>query len=326
MRINNSSVFSQIKLGENAAVPKRVQVLRVGKFNHPKYGTFEITKRVLAEMKSNFDLRVRGIDTAFDYYHDSDQDASAWVNSLDLAEGGNELWADVDWTPKAEKKLAERELRYFSPDFVFTWKDPESGKTHNNVLFGGGLTNRPFVKEMQPIVADEKNLESEGTMKTVAELEAEIVGLKAQIVTLGEQKNAATNLQLAESKTATDLKAEVEKLKGENKTLSEAKVEADKKAATAAKESEFNVLLSEGKACVAQKEAFLAGDMTAFIKLAQPVNTKAKGSSASATEDVDADEDDKIIKLAEEMEKADPSLDRGASISKARKQIKAEKK
>ena len=156
MRLNGTNAYSPVTLGEKNTVPDRVQVLRVGKFQHPSYGKFEITQQTLSEMKSNFDKRVRGIDVSFDYYHASDEDASAWVKELVLEENGTQLWAIVDWTPKAEQKLAERELRYFSPDFSFSWKDPESGVVHKNVLFGGGLTNRPFVKEMMAIVADEK--------------------------------------------------------------------------------------------------------------------------------------------------------------------------
>ena len=105
MRINKSSLWSLVAPGDPTTVPSRVQILRVGKFNHPSYGAFEITKKTLAEMKANFDKKVRGIDLAFDYYHASDEDAAAWVNTLELAEDGAELWATVAWTPKAAKKL-----------------------------------------------------------------------------------------------------------------------------------------------------------------------------------------------------------------------------
>lgn len=330
MRENQLSVFSKIELSEKGEVPKRVQVLRVGAFKHPTHGLLDITQTVLAEMKSNFDANVRGIDTAFDYYHDSDQDASAWVQSLELSEDKKELWANVEWTPKAAQKLADRELRYFSPDFVRSWKDPESGKTHKNVLFGGGLTNRPFIKEMQPIVADEKNMK-EGNMKTVAELEAELKVANEQIVKLTEE----AKIQLAEGGKAAELKAKIAELQkqlaaleGDNKMLSEAKAKADGEAAAAKKESEFNVLLTEGKACAAQKEAFLKGDMSAFIKLAQAVNLKAGGSSTSTTSNISEDEDeqDAVIKLAEELVKADASLTHGESLSLAVRKIKEAKK
>lgn len=337
LRINNTSAFSEIKLAEGSAVPNRVQVLRVGKFKHPKYGDFEITPKTLSEMKQNFDKRVRGIDVAFDYYHVSDEDASGWVKALELSEDGKELWAVVDWTPKATKKLAERELRYFSPDFTFKWSEPESGKTYNNVLFGGGLTNRPFVKEMQPIVADESKIESEIPMTELekaqqAAKDAEARATKAETDLTEANKKLAEAIKLTEGggqaealkKQIADLQAQLAKLEGENQVMMKEKKLTEEAAATAKKESEFNVLLSEGKAVAAQKDAFLKGDMTEFIKLAQPVNLKAKGSANSQTPDND-DEADQVIKLAEELEKKDPNLDRGTALSQARKQIKESK-
>lgn len=161
MRLTGSTLFSSISLSEKGSVPNKIQILKVGKFNHPSYGPFEITPVTLAEMKKNFDDNIRGIDMAFDYFHESGKEASGWTKALSLEENGNALFAEVDWTPTAEKKLSERELRYFSPDFAFKWKDPESGKTYKNVLFGGGLTNRPFLKEMQAIVAAEDDYQAQ---------------------------------------------------------------------------------------------------------------------------------------------------------------------
>lgn len=330
MRLKGTSIYSDILLGEEKLVPSSVQVLRVGKFNHPKYGFFEITKQTLSEMKQNFDNNVRGIDMAFDYFHDSDKDASAWVNQLELKDNGNELWASVSWTPKAEQKLAERELRYFSPDFSFKWSDPEGGKTYNNVLFGGGLTNRPFVKEMKAIVADEtqgdKMTELESALAKVKELEATNVKLSEDKELM--QKEYSEKLEEMPSldkvaeleKQIAALQAELAKAKESEAALMEDKKKAEDAKMLAEKETEFNVLLAEGKACVAQKESYISGDMKEFIKLAQPLSLKAQGSSANTYgDDNDANT---IIKLAEEKQKADPKLSRGEAISLAKKELK----
>lgn len=310
-----------IQLSEGKA--PRVQVLRVGKFSHPKYGEFEITSATLAEMKKNFDDKIRGIDIAFDYFHDSDKVASGWPTQLLLEENGNELWADVDWTPTASKMLAEREVRYFSPDFAFRWKDPETGTTYNNVLFGGGLTNRPFVKDMAAIVADEKGADD---MKTVAELE--------KALKLSEDKLAETEKKMADMAPQADraselekqiaaLQAELAKLKGENEVAMAEKKKLEEQVKCAEKEAKFNVLLSEGKAVAAQKDAFLKGDMEAFVKLAEPVNLQGKGNSGGTGEDKNkGDREDRVIKLAEEKQKADPKLSRGEALSLANKEIK----
>ena len=79
-------------------------------------------------------------------------------------------------------------------------------------------------------------------------------------------------------------------------------------------------MLTEGKACAAQKESFLKGDMTEFIKLAQPLNLKPSGTSDSPiVGEVDANE---IIKLAEAKQKENPKLSRGDAISIAKKELK----
>ncbi len=312
----------EIRLTENGSNPD-VQVLRVGKFTHPKYGEFEITPRILSEMKSNFDRRIRGIDIAFDYFHDSDKAASGWPTELFLTEDKNELWAKVEWTPTASRMLSEREVRYFSPDFAFRWQDPETGVFYNNVLFGGGLTNRPFVKDMAAIVADEKGAIE---MKTVEELQK---ALKLSEDKVAEQEKKMADMaaiapkqdEVAALKTQiAELTAKLEKLTGDSEVAMAEKKKLEEQVALSEKEKEFNILLTEGKACVAQKAAFIKGDMTAFIKLSEGVNLAGKGHSGGTTET--GDKDSRVLKLAEEKRKADPKLSHGESISLALKEVK----
>jgi hypothetical protein len=311
LRLSNTSAFSSITLAENKSVPKEVQILKVGTFKHPSYGKFEITTQTLSEMKKNFDDRVRGIDVAFDYFHDSDREASAWPQALELRENGTELWAvNVEWTPKAEKMLAERELRYFSPDFAFQWEDPESGVKHKNVLFGGALTNRPFLKEMQAIVADEGNANLNEPNKGE---QMELDQLKAQVADL--------------TKAMGERDATIVQMKADNAKLLSEKEESEKKVKLAEKETKFNVMLSEGKACPAQKQAFIDGNMEEFVKLAQPLNTKGTGSSENSGTEGAEEKNAKILKFAEEKKKANPQMSYGDAVSAAKKEIeKSEKK
>ena len=330
--LHDTSAFSQIQLTEDVLlVPKQHQVLRVGKFKHPQYGEFEITTQTLAEMKANFDNKVRGIDMAWDYFHDSDKDAAAWVNALELREDGRELWATVSWTPTAEKKLMERELRYFSPDFAFQWQDPESGQVHSNVLFGGGLTNRPFVKEMKAIVAHENNkgepmTELEKVQKALTDEQAKVVKLSEEKSGLEQQlaaMPAPSKVEELEAQIAK-LQADLAAAKQESENALAEKKKADEAKMLAEKENEFNVMLSEGRVCAAQKDAFIKDDMKTFIKLSQPVNLNGKGSGAGADE-TESDKTKSIIKLAEEKQKANPKLNRAEAISMAKKEIEKSK-
>lgn len=338
------------------------QLLRVGKFNHPKYGEFEVTATTLSEMKANFDRKIRGVDVAFDYFHDSDKEASGWPTRLYLSSDGLELWADVDWTPPALVKLSNRELRYFSPDFAFKWTDPESNVTYKNVLFGGGLTNRPFVKDMAAIVASETKEEKKMTpeqLKILADLQAAVLKLsedaakpaaapdmeklmsehaemKKKLAEYAEKEKAAAPVVAAPAVKAADsgaepdtddpaeLKKRLSAAKEENAKLCADAKKLDEAKQMAERAGQFTVLLSEGKACAAQKDAFMSNDMTKFIKLAQPVNLKSAGSGAGAGEGTgEGTRDERVLKLAEEKVKADPKLSKIDAMTLANKEIKA---
>jgi hypothetical protein len=61
------------------------------------------------------------------------------------------LWIAVEWTKDAAAKIKSKAYRYFSPEFVDSWKHPKTGEVFKDVLFGGGLTNRPFLKDILPV-------------------------------------------------------------------------------------------------------------------------------------------------------------------------------
>ena len=136
-----------------------VMLFPEGSFEHEQYGHLDFTHRRLADIKANFDRRVRHIDIALDANHDQDK-ATGWLEALELREAGRDphtgeavpagLWGRVRWTPLGLRYLKDQIYRYFSPEFG-PWKDPENGKEYKDVLLGGGLTNRPFLKRMSAV-------------------------------------------------------------------------------------------------------------------------------------------------------------------------------
>lgn len=328
-----------------------VQVLRVGKFNHPKYGEFEITTKILSELKQNFDNKVRGVDLAVDYFHKSDEEAAGWFTELFLSDDTQELWGKVDWTKIARMKFADREIRYFSPDFAFKWTDPESGIAYNNVLFGGGLTNRPFVKDMAAIVAaEEKDM-----ALSLAELEKKVLKLSEDGAGLADKhaalqkahsdlqaQHSALQKKMAEYDESDDaddaddksdpaappappamaaMKKQLDEVDGRNKALE--KELADMKAGKqlAEKKASFGLLLSEGKACAAQEESFLKGDMETFVKLSQPLNLEGKGNAHIPSDPSKEDREDRVLKLAETIA-SEKKIGLVEAITLANKQLK----
>ena len=124
-----------------------IMLMPEGEFEHPQYGALEFTHAKLADFKKNFDGRVRKIDIALDQDHDGGK-ATGWLEKLELRDGG--LWGLVRWTKLGEQLLTDQIYRYFSPEFG-NFTDPESGKKFSNVIIGGALTNRPFLKSMPAV-------------------------------------------------------------------------------------------------------------------------------------------------------------------------------
>lgn len=327
-RLYGTNIRHRILLDETQPPPKWHQVMKVGVFKHPKHGMLEITPEVLANMVINFNEKIRGVDIAWDYFHEFNGIASGWPVKLETRQNGTELWAETDWTPEAQRRLAEKELKYFSPDFAFEWEHPETGKVYKHVLFGGGLTNRPFLKDMKAIVANENTNEGVPGMKTQEELLKENGKLEQKVIKLNEDLGAAQT-ELADSNSELDnlkkenaeLKLKLQEMTKSHETLMSEKKKADEAVKLAEKESEFNVLLSEGKAVVAQKEAYLKGDMKEYIKLAEKVNPKANGASGGNSSEDQGDDEDATIKLAEEIQ-TKQKVSYPEAMKQARQEIK----
>lgn len=133
-----------------------IQIMKTGKWDHPKLKEIQITESDLARFKANFDNRVRGVDLAVDISHNPDAGAVGWFKELRV--DGSRLMARVDWTEEGASLVKGGKYRYFSPEFMFRWKDPANGQEYHDVLLGGALTNRPFLKDMEPIAFSESGM------------------------------------------------------------------------------------------------------------------------------------------------------------------------
>jgi hypothetical protein len=143
---------------EEGRFTSRIPVLPAGKFKHPWYGDLDFTEPVLRAAKRHFDGKTLGIDVMVDEGHDRAQ-ALGWFKSVAVGEiemGGqkhNGLHALVEWTVKGQQMLKDKIYQYFSAEFG-TYLTPD-GKKVPNILFGGGLTNRPYFKQMPAVKFDD---------------------------------------------------------------------------------------------------------------------------------------------------------------------------
>lgn len=155
-----------------------VHALSIGEYDHPTHGKLVFTPERIRRFVDSVKSKVRGIDPDIDYDHKKDvakgMSAAGWVRDAEQRDNG--LWLLVEWTKRAAQAIADKEYRYFSTEFVDEWTSPDGNK-FTDVVLGGGLTNRPFLKNLEPVnlseLTDTDN--KENTME-LAEL-ARILGL-----------------------------------------------------------------------------------------------------------------------------------------------------
>jgi hypothetical protein len=127
-----------------------MQAFPLGTYDHPIHGKIEMTPERAARFAQNVKLNVRGTELDIDYDHkEKDGRAAGWIKDAEAREDG--LWIAVSFTDAAKAAIMTREYKYFSPEYVDAWTHPKTQVKHQDVLFGGALTNRPFLKDILPI-------------------------------------------------------------------------------------------------------------------------------------------------------------------------------
>jgi phage I-like protein len=142
--------LSTVELAESGTTGW-IQAAPLGTWDHPVYGKLTFTEEKVQRFADNVKSNVRGQDLDIDYDHKAHTgEAAGWVRDAE-ARPGSGLWLLVDWTKDAFSKIKSGAYKYFSPEFVDSWENPKTGTKHQDVLFGGGITNRPFLKGILPM-------------------------------------------------------------------------------------------------------------------------------------------------------------------------------
>jgi hypothetical protein len=259
---------------------KDIQLLKTATIFDHRYGQVNISPEMLNQMVHNFDEKVRGIDIMLDAGHNPDGGAYGWFKKIYTKEGENnslELWGTVELTSLGQKALTEKHFGYISADFDMSYQDNETLANYGAVLLGAGLTNRPVVKKMSPAIALSEN--GDNKMMTIEELLAscDVESPEELIAMIGE------------------MKGNVEASQAEVKTLAD-------KMMLSEKATSFNTMLSEKKACEAQREAFLKGDLVEFANNAQVMKFEEISTSAEVNA-TDKSAEDQVLELAEKKVK-----------------------
>lgn len=149
--------LASVQLDEaNGNTSSWVHALPLGEYQHPVYGKMSITADRIKRFAESVKNKIRGIDPSINYNHDNEDIASGWVKDAEQRDTG--LWLFVEWTKAAVEKIRNKEYRYFSAEYRDKWTD-SAGKTFSDVVFGGALTNRPYMKNLVPINLSERTIE-----------------------------------------------------------------------------------------------------------------------------------------------------------------------
>lgn len=132
-----------------------LHAMPIGKAQHPWYGEMDFTEPALKMYADSVVSRVLGtVDPVIDYDHgEFTGKAAGWVKSARVQSGvgpDDGLQLLVEWTVEAAQQIKDKQYRYFSPTFKELWED-QNGTKHKNVIFGGGITNRPYLKNLVPL-------------------------------------------------------------------------------------------------------------------------------------------------------------------------------
>lgn len=154
--------LSGVELTEHdkSATTSWIHALPLGTYQHPIFGTMQISADKVKQFADGVKAKIRGIDPSINYMHGTnggDGEAAGWVKDAQNRPDG--LWLFVEWVTEAAEKIKEKKFRYFSAEYQDKWTDSQ-GKTHENVFFGGALTNRPYMKNLLPINLSEATVES----------------------------------------------------------------------------------------------------------------------------------------------------------------------
>jgi Mu-like prophage I protein len=156
-----------LQFSDATALSTWIHALPLGAYKHPVYGTVDITTDRAAKFVESVKTKIRGIEPSINYEHDNSSGAAGWVKDAESRSDG--VWLFVDFVPDAAAAVKDKKWRYFSAEFMDEWTDPQ-GVKHNDVIVGGALSNRPFMKNLVPI-----NL-AESTYDTAFELVSIISG------------------------------------------------------------------------------------------------------------------------------------------------------
>lgn len=222
----NRECYSILPLSQDAAgkAPINIQLLPYGLVSTDK-GEFLVDEQGMEEIINSFSQQTN--DVVVDYEHQTLKDviapAGGWIKKLENR-GKDGLWAQVEWTPRAQDFIQNKEYRYISPVVLARRSDNRAVFLHS-----AALTNTPAIDGMQPIANKKTGQDPEGNvnmdfMKKLAlklglpetATEAEVMQVLETLQTNGKlvaNKDVLSLLELPETASLDQAKGKIIALK-----------------------------------------------------------------------------------------------------------------
>src|SRR3990170_211845 len=147
---------------------KWLKTWRYSTWEHPKYGTVEITPQVGERFANHFHSGTLGREHLINYDHGADAAKGGIAAGviLDIEPREDGVYYKVKFHDDALEEIRSGKWRYLSPEFD-DWVNPDSGEVFEDMPFDLALTNTPFFKGMPPLnfseVFDQKDFKELGS-------------------------------------------------------------------------------------------------------------------------------------------------------------------
>ena len=165
---DNYFSFNEIKLAKDEEDEEEyslIEMLREGSFKHPRFGDVNINRKLFIKLIQNYINNVLDREISFDLNHNPDTGAYAWLKKLYIRrrsfkdkKARNVLVGSASFTEEGKELVKNKKYKYFSIEYHPNFIDKENESIeYGPVVFGGALTNRPFIPSMKPITMSEDN-------------------------------------------------------------------------------------------------------------------------------------------------------------------------
>jgi hypothetical protein len=199
---------------EDFSKPQWIPFLpKPGKYNHPMYGEIAVTTQSNQQLVDSVKTHVYQDQIPLDAEHETKlSGAVGWIRDARMNSDGS-ADAYVEWTDRGQTLLAGGQFRYVSPEWFKTWRDPATGKVHQNVVAGGAITTRPFFKDrvLRALVASEQGAEIVGRTEEIRMAEPAGATLKQH---LGAEPPGGHGLDGVQSMSDNEMQRQHDNLHG----------------------------------------------------------------------------------------------------------------